>query len=172
MSSALKGKKILIVDDEPDVLETLAELLDGCIIDTAPRFETARKFLDRKSYDAAIFDIMGVDGYQLLDVAAQKGIPAVMLTAHALSPESMVKSLKKGAGMYLPKDEMAHIEEHLEAFFEGLKGNKQAKRKWFKRLKPKFDKKFGQNWQETDRDFWRDFEKPLTVSREDLEKVL
>ena len=40
----LEGKRILIVDDEPDVLETLLELLDMCNIDTAPDFETAEKF--------------------------------------------------------------------------------------------------------------------------------
>ncbi|NIV98732.1 response regulator receiver protein, partial [Candidatus Saccharibacteria bacterium] len=31
----LKGKKILVVDDEPDILETLEELLDECDIETA-----------------------------------------------------------------------------------------------------------------------------------------
>ena len=39
----LKDKKILIVDDEPDILETLVELLDMCLIDSAPDFETAKK---------------------------------------------------------------------------------------------------------------------------------
>ena len=34
----LKGKKILIVDDEPDVLDQLIELLDMCRIDTASSF--------------------------------------------------------------------------------------------------------------------------------------
>ena len=29
----LKDKRILIVDDEPDILETLEELLDVCLID-------------------------------------------------------------------------------------------------------------------------------------------
>ena len=36
----LENKKILIVDDEPDVLETLADLLDMCRIDTALDFES------------------------------------------------------------------------------------------------------------------------------------
>ena len=31
----LKGKKILVVDDEPDVLESLEEILDDCDVDTA-----------------------------------------------------------------------------------------------------------------------------------------
>jgi CheY-like chemotaxis protein len=33
MTERLKGKRILIVDDEPDVLEALGELLDMCEID-------------------------------------------------------------------------------------------------------------------------------------------
>jgi hypoxanthine phosphoribosyltransferase len=36
----LENKKVLIVDDEQDVLETMADLLDMCQIDTAPDFET------------------------------------------------------------------------------------------------------------------------------------
>ena len=38
----LKGKKILIVDDEPDVLDSLIEILDNCKLDTAASFEEAK----------------------------------------------------------------------------------------------------------------------------------
>ena len=48
MNETLNGKKILIVDDEPDVFETLNELLDMCIIDYAPDFEKAEKLLSKK----------------------------------------------------------------------------------------------------------------------------
>ena len=37
-NSLLKGKKILVVDDEQDVLESLIELLDMCRIDTELRY--------------------------------------------------------------------------------------------------------------------------------------
>jgi DNA-binding response OmpR family regulator len=57
----LKGKKILVVDDEPDVLESLVELLDMCKIDTALSFEEGKKLLETDNYDIAILDIMGVD---------------------------------------------------------------------------------------------------------------
>jgi CheY-like chemotaxis protein len=102
MAEILKDKRILIVDDEPDILETLKELLDVCIIDTAPNFETAQKFLKNDTYDAAILDIMGVDGYDLLELTTKKGIPTIMLTAHALSADNLVKSIKEGARSYLP----------------------------------------------------------------------
>jgi len=75
MDDILKGKKILIVDDEPDILETLEELLDVCLIDTAPDFEGARKFLENNMYDVAILDIMGVGGYDLLELTRKKRHP-------------------------------------------------------------------------------------------------
>jgi DNA-binding response OmpR family regulator len=60
VEETLKGKRILIVDDEVDILDTLKDLLDMCTIYTAPNFETARKFLEKETFDAAILDIMGV----------------------------------------------------------------------------------------------------------------
>ena len=54
----------------------------------------------------AILDIMGVNGYKLLDIANDKKIPTAMLTAHALTPKDIVKSYKKGAAFYIPKDKM------------------------------------------------------------------
>ena len=46
--SILNGKRILAVDDEPDVLETLEELLesyDGLIFDSATDYETGYHLL-------------------------------------------------------------------------------------------------------------------------------
>ena len=77
MEEILKGKRVLIVDDEPDILETLVEILDVCFIDTAPNFETARKFLNRNQYDLAILDIMGVNGYELLKMTNEKRYPRI-----------------------------------------------------------------------------------------------
>ena len=168
----LKDKSILIVDDEKDVLESLIDLLDMCRIDTAPDFETAEKFLAINRYDAAIFDIMGVDGYKLLEIANQKKIPALMLTAHALTPDSLIRSIKKGAGAYLPKDKMVDIEDYLADLLQANKEGHKKHGTWFSRLKPFFDRKFGEGWQEKDPEFWRDFDKTHVVSKEELEKLL
>jgi DNA-binding response OmpR family regulator len=65
----LKGKKVLIVDDEPDVLDLLTELLSACMIDRAPTFETAKEFLETEYYDIVVLDIMGVNGFELLQIA-------------------------------------------------------------------------------------------------------
>ena len=102
MEERLKGKRILIVDDEVDILDTLKDLLDMCTIYTAPNFETARKFLEKETFDAAILDIMGVNGFELLKLCVEKKIDAVMLTAHA-TVESAIEGMKFGAFDYLMK---------------------------------------------------------------------
>ena len=68
-------------------------------------FETAQKLLNENRYDVAILDIMGVRGYELLEIAHKNEIPALMLTAHALSPENLMKSVKNGANAFVPKGE-------------------------------------------------------------------
>jgi DNA-binding NtrC family response regulator len=171
-SNALKGKWLLIVDDEPDILETLLELLDMCIVDTAPNFETALKFLEENAYDAAIFDIMGVKGIDLLEVAVKKGIPVLMLTAHALNPDALVQSIRAGARVYVPKDEMADIQTYLLDLLEAREDADYKHFRWFTRFKPFFDRKFGRGWREKDRSFWDDFDLKSTVTRGELEKTL
>ena len=65
---ALDGKKILIVDDEPDIIESLEELLEDLFaVDSASSFEEAVSCLKTNTYDVAILDIMGVRGYDLLE---------------------------------------------------------------------------------------------------------
>ncbi|MBU1342017.1 MAG: response regulator, partial [Proteobacteria bacterium] len=71
---SLKNKKVLIVDDEPDVLDSLEELLDMCTIVRAQSFEEANTFLETQTFDIAVLDIMGVDGYQLLETANKKNV--------------------------------------------------------------------------------------------------
>ena len=171
-TNILQGKKILIVDDEPDILETLVDILDMCFIDTAQNFESAKQFLEEKTYDAAIFDIMGVNGYELLTVAKQNDIPALMLTAHALNPLSLVKSIKSGARAYLPKDKMVEIDFYLADLLTAIQKGIKKSGGWFAALKPFFDEKFGPGWKEKDRVFWEDFDKQFVVSKDELGSIL
>jgi len=168
----LEGKKILIVDDEPDVLETLEELLGMCLIDKAPNFESGRKFLNKNTYDAAIFDIMGVRGYELLRMATERGIPVLMLTAHALSPDNLIKSIKEGAQSYVPKDKLSDIAAFLRDMLEARQKGLERQAKWFGKLKPFFDRQFGPAWREKDEEFWQDFDSKRVVSKKDMEELL
>jgi CheY-like chemotaxis protein len=168
----LKGRRLLVVDDEPDVLDTIAEVLDKCVIDTARSYEEALGFLEKRFYDAAIFDIMGVQGLDLLAVAVTKGIPVLMLTAHALNPEALKESIKAGARAYVPKDEMADIESYLLDLLEAREGAEHKRYRWYFRLKPFFDLKFGSGWRGLERSFWEGFDLQASLSRNELGKTL
>ena len=65
----LEGKRVLLVDDEPDVLDTLEDLLPTCETVKASNFKVAKDYLKSEYFDLAILDIMGVEGYQLLEIA-------------------------------------------------------------------------------------------------------
>lgn len=154
----LRGKRILVVDDEPDILETLREQLQECAVDTAPGFEEARELLGRNAYDAAILDIMGVKGYDLLGITAEKDIPALMLTAHALSPGNLIRSIKKGALAYVPKEKIHDIRTFLLDVLEAHEKGERGLGKWFSRLEVFFNKKFGEYWKEkSDPEFWKKY---------------
>lgn len=151
----LDGKKILIVDDEPDVLETLEELLSMCTVVKALNFQEAKDLLETQHLDMAILDIMGVDGYKLLDLANTRGVTAVMLTARALSPDDALRSFKEGAAYYIPKDEMIDISTFLNDVLEAKEKGKDPWRSWFERLGSYFNTRFGAGWQEKDKDYWK-----------------
>ena len=111
--SLLKGLHVLAVDDEEDILETILEILDEAQIDTARDYKSASQKIRQGQYDLAILDIMGVDGLKLLEETVDRGIPTVMLTAHAISPETLMESIQKGAISYLPKETLADLDELL-----------------------------------------------------------
>ena len=151
----IKGKRILIVDDEQDVLDTLADLLDECKIDTATSYEAARTLLESDTYDLVILDIMGVSGFDLLDIATQRNIPAMMLTAHGFSEESLKKSAEKEACCYIPKEKMGEIEVFVADVIEAVDKGKNTWIKCFERLGSFYDKKFGgKDWREKEKAFW------------------
>lgn len=168
----LKGKKILAVDDEPDILETLKELLDECDVETASTFESAKELLETRVYDVAILDIMGVRGFDLLQIATKKKIPALMLTAHGLNPDNLVGSIKLGAKSYVPKEEMVNIDSFLKDIFLAQEQKIEKSGKWFVRLSSFFDNRFGSGWQNKDKKFWEEFDKTFEVSKDELEKIL
>jgi DNA-binding NtrC family response regulator len=153
----LEGKRVLIVDDEPDVLETLEGLLPMCKVSKASSFAEAQRLMENEYFDIAILDIMGVDGYKLLEIANKKKVIAVMLTAHALSLDNTIKSYKEGAASYIPKDEMLRIETFLNDILEAREKGKSSWWRWLDRLGSYYEKKFGRDWQSKDKDFWRNF---------------
>jgi len=162
--SPLKDKIILVVDDEPDVLETVGEELDMCLVHKAKDYDTALQYILSYTYDVVILDIMGVNGFELLKTAVSREFPTVMLTAHAVTPEALKKSMKLGAVSFLPKEKMSELRDFLEDVVMG--GGKSIWIKFFDRLETYFNKRFGPDWKEKDK-FFKEFEESLKKSEQD-----
>ncbi len=169
--SILNDLAILVVDDEPDIIETVEDELYMCILHKAEDYETASEYLENYKYDIVILDIMGVNGFELLKQSASKGFPTVMLTAHALTPDALKKSIQLGAVFFLPKETLPE----LRFFLEELVKNKfiPSWMTFLEKLSVYFNKYFGPNWKEKDQ-FFREFEESLlksesTKRQEDIE---
>ena len=129
-----------------------------CDVSKARTFDEGKKLLETQRFDIAILDIMGVKGYELLDVAVQRKITAVMLTAHDLTPESIVKSYKKGAAYFIPKEEMARITTFLEDILDAQERGRSTWLNWLEMLTDSYwEKKFGPDWKTKDKKFWDNF---------------
>ena len=147
----LKGKRILAVDDEPDVLEIIREQLSECDVKTADNFEAGRKMCSEESFDLVILDIMGVNGFALLEACTKRQHPAAMLTAHAINVESLNLALKLGAVSFLPKDEMTRLPQLVAEILEGLEAGKSHWSRLFERLGPFFKEKLGVVWEDLEK---------------------
>jgi two-component system response regulator GlrR len=120
----MPSEKILIVDDDINLLELLKTRLESANYDvTAASNETiAMKEFEQKSFDLAIIDLQLVheDGISLMEEfhKINPDMPAIILTAYG-SIESAVEAMRRGAHTYLtkpfdPRELLFQIENALE----------------------------------------------------------
>jgi CheY-like chemotaxis protein len=156
--SVLDGKRILAVDDEVDILLLLEEfILDSCPscrLEKATNYEDAAELLKSRDWDVVILDIMGVRGFDLLDLAVKRNLKVAMFTAHALDPEALKRSYDMGARAYLPKDKVKEIVPFLEDvithdYQTGWKRLMDKLQGFFQeRFESDWEKKTGMDWKE------------------------
>jgi len=111
-ANALAGVTVLAVDDEPDGLEAVQQLLDGVGATTivAGSTDEALASFKKRRPDVIVSDIgmRGRDGYELLrairalPVAKGGRVPAIALTAYA-TVEDRDRALGAGFQLHLPK---------------------------------------------------------------------
>jgi two-component system nitrogen regulation response regulator NtrX len=100
--------RLLIVDDEKVIRETLIEILEyeKYTVDQAADGKEALGLLRQNEYDAVLCDIKmpRMDGMQLLDKAIEEGfgVPFIMISAHG-TIETAVEATKKGAFDFIQK---------------------------------------------------------------------
>lgn len=100
--------RILIVEDEPDLLDALKKQLQssGYSVDACGNGLDAEDYLKMATYDAVVLDIMlpGIDGLTLLKKMRAEGNTTHVLLLTALdSIENKVNGLDAGADDYLVK---------------------------------------------------------------------
>jgi len=165
--SILNGRSILAVDDEPDVLAVLGEeIKEACPhsrFDKVSTYEEAVERMISLTYDVVILDIMGVRGFDLLELAVSRNFPVAMLTAHALTPETLKRSFEMGARAYLPKEKLGEIVPFLEDMlkYEYLPGWKRL----FEKLEGFFNERWGKYWRKSEEKFWREFQEKTSQDK-------
>jgi DNA-binding response OmpR family regulator len=106
-SASLAGMRVLIVEDEPDLLKGLAKALreEGYAVDTAADGEDGLFKAANADYDAIVLDIMlpRLNGWEILKrLRAKKSTPVLMLTARDATADR-VRGLDTGADDYVVK---------------------------------------------------------------------
>jgi DNA-binding response OmpR family regulator len=164
-TNRILGLRILAVDDEPDILETIVDVLEGATVDCARSYQEAMSLLNLDEtgimYDFAILDIMGVDGMELLAETTKRKLPTVMLTAHAMNPETLRASMSGGALSYLPKEELANLDVHIGDVLEALERGQSTWERLFDRIGSFFERAFAPGWRKDDPEFWRAYYGPV-----------
>ena len=100
--------KVLIVDDEKDFLDIMAERMSarGLEVSTATSAENALKMVLKKSYDAVIMDLMmpEMDGFKALKLfkETRPDLPIILLTAN-VPEEKCIEAIKLGAMAVIEK---------------------------------------------------------------------
>jgi DNA-binding NtrC family response regulator len=117
-------KRVLVVDDELDFLETIVKRLEvrdikASGVDSGPK---ALALLDKEDFDVVILDVKmpGMDGVETLVEMKKKKpqLPVVMLTGHA-TVASGIQGMKQGAFAYVMKPvELDELLDKLQKAFD------------------------------------------------------
>jgi len=123
--------RLLVIEDEPDLLEVVAQSLreTGYAVDEASDGPTGLFKASGADYDAIVLDLMlpGMSGWDLLrELRKSKKTPVLILTARDTLPDR-VKGLDAGADDYLTKPfELPELQARLRALIRRSAGQTKA----------------------------------------------
>lgn len=129
-----KEKLILIVDDDPEILDIHERLLKAelpfCRVVTSGNGQAALEVLQKEAPDLVLLDLMMpvMDGYAVLEAMqrnrASREIPVIILTGQIITGEEMLR-LNQGVAAVLKKGVFS-MQETLEHIEEVLSKNKSS----------------------------------------------
>lgn len=109
LALSIPRPKVLLVDDEPCIVEELAEFLDGYDIPCVPvgSGEAAIAILPRSDITHVVLDLRmeGVDGFAVLDAMKGRmaeGVRVGVISGHA-TPADEAAAMDRGAALFLRK---------------------------------------------------------------------
>ena len=119
MTEPMARKRILVVDDEQDLLDLLTEHFEGRYeVDTATSGAAAIERFVRQRPDVVFLDVNmpGANGVEVLKLLKQTdpSIPVIMVTANGEIPVAE-QCLKAGALSYVPKPFNLVYMDHMAA---------------------------------------------------------
>lgn len=126
-----QGAKVLVVDDEPNVLRSLVQYLtiEEFNVETASNGVEALEKVESFSPELILLDVMmpGMDGFEVLDkvkeMPGHADTPVIMLTAKDQSHD-VLKGYQSGATSYLVKP--FNLDELVETINQTLSQNKNS----------------------------------------------
>jgi len=106
---AMANARVLVVDDEPDIRQTVRDILEdeGYIVDTAESAAAAREARRQQRPDVVLLDIWmpDLDGISLLREWTERGglpCPVIMISGHG-TVETAVEATRLGAWDFIEK---------------------------------------------------------------------
>ncbi len=104
----MKKRRVLVIDDEPAVRETLGAILsdEGYVVTPVASGEEGLKRLIEETFDLAFLDVWlrDRDGLSVLEAARERvrDVPVIMISGHA-NVETAVRAVRLGADDFLEK---------------------------------------------------------------------
>ncbi len=122
-TSTLNGKRILIVDEDPDLLEVLEEEIIASYpdlnVEKVLTFHQAVEKIIHIKYDAVILDIMSGYAFELLQLALSRHLRVGLLTTYPFFPEHPRLPTQMAVRAFLSKEKLGEVVPFLEKIMDG-----------------------------------------------------
>ena len=150
----LNGKRILWVDDEPEVPKTLEDLRVMCNVKKASSFDQAKEMLETQDFDMAILDTMSGKVYELFELANETNVMAVMLNANGFNDNDTVISYRVGSTGITYEDYGTGMNmDSNTALLDTQKKDRHPWWRWLDWLGNCYEKSIGSDWVSYE-EFW------------------
>ena len=119
--SMLTGRVILLAHNDRDMLDTMAEQLDMCLIHKANDCDSAMQYLLGHTYDFVVLGMEGRDLSELLETCVMREFRTVLLIPTPIPPEALQRCTNLETLYFCPKEKVGKIRDFLEDILLGLR---------------------------------------------------